>query len=92
MWRGVIEQIAKKNVTGLFDYLEETGATVCGRYPIGVLLSILPADAEMHVLRYDTSGHITGDYANSVSYYAIGFCGRWGKAERVAPETEAAEQ
>jgi AmmeMemoRadiSam system protein A len=52
---------------------------------------MLPADAEMHLLHYDTSGHITGDYANSVSYCAVGFCGEWSEAERVAAETEKTE-
>jgi len=88
---GAIEHIGKKDVNGFLDYIEETGATVCGQYSIGVMLAILPADAEMHVVHYDTSGHMTGDYSNSVSYYSVAFCGKWTEAEPVAPRAETSD-
>ncbi|MBN2294310.1 MAG: AmmeMemoRadiSam system protein B, partial [Pirellulales bacterium] len=88
---GAMKLIEKKDVKGLSDYIEETEATICGRCAIEVLLTILPPDAKMHVLHYDTSGHITGDYTNSVSYYAVVFCGKWNGTERPASQTKAAE-
>ncbi len=88
---GAIERIGKRDVNGFFDYIEQTGATVCGRYAIGIMLSMLPADAEMHVVHYDTSGQITGDYSNSVSYYSVAFCGKWPEAKPVARRPEATD-
>jgi hypothetical protein len=59
---------------GFRQFLEETRATICGRKPIELLMYMLnasPVDPE--VLGYDTSGRMTGDYQNSVSYLSIGF-------------------
>jgi len=60
-------------------FLDETEATICGACPILVLLSLLPESAEPHLLNYQTSGAITNDYANSVSYLSIAFTGQWKK-------------
>lgn len=63
---------------GVFEtWIEDSGATVCGTCPILVLLSMLPEDARPQLLKYDTSGAITGDYENSVSYLCIAFTGAW---------------
>jgi AmmeMemoRadiSam system protein B/AmmeMemoRadiSam system protein A len=86
---GAFDLIGKKDVDGLFDYIDETGTTVCGRYPIGVLLSMLPADARVHRLHYDTSGRMLGDYSNSVSYGAFAVTGKWPVTQRVVPKPEA---
>ncbi|HNR32221.1 MAG TPA: AmmeMemoRadiSam system protein B [Candidatus Hydrogenedentes bacterium] len=83
------EQIEKKDLDGFIAYLRRTGATVCGRAPISILLALLPPAAEARMLRYDTSGRITGDFANSVSYFSIAFTGTWGKGEAVAPAAAA---
>jgi len=88
---GAIDRLCKKDLDGLFDYIEETGTTVCGRYAIGVLLSMLPADAEVQRLHYDTSGRMLGDFSSSVSYCALAVSGTWPEAEPVAPAAEAAE-
>lgn len=76
---GAYEYIAAKNADGFADYVKETGATICGEAPIRVLLEMLPPDSSVHMLKYDTSGRITGDYRNSVSYLSIGFRGQWQK-------------
>ncbi|NOX54605.1 MAG: AmmeMemoRadiSam system protein B [Planctomycetes bacterium] len=78
---GAWKQIRQKDLGGFFGYIAQTGTTICGRHAIGVLLSMLPDDAEAHLLHYDTSGHVGGDYTNSVSYLAIAFTGRWPKGE-----------
>jgi len=38
---------------------------------------MLPEDSEAHLLRYDTSGRVVGDFENSVSYVSLAFTGRW---------------
>lgn len=82
---GAIEQVCKKNLDGLFDYIDQTGATICGRCAIGVLLSMLPDDAVVHKLHYDTSGKMLDDYSSSVSYCAFSVSGKWPKVDRVEP-------
>jgi AmmeMemoRadiSam system protein B/AmmeMemoRadiSam system protein A len=88
---GAFDLIAKKDVDGLLNYIDKTGTTICGRHPIGVLLSMLPADAQVHRLHYDTSGRMLGDYSNSVSYCAIAVTGKWPVTQRVAPAPEASD-
>lgn len=80
---GVFDQIKAKNLSGLYEYLDKTGATVCGRYAIAVLLAMLPAASEAHLLQYKQSGELTGDYTNSVSYFSIAFTGAWEKGPAV---------
>lgn len=82
---GAYQHIEKKDLDGFTAYLRQTRATVCGRAPISILLALLPSAAEARVLRYDTSGRLTGDFENSVSYFSIAFTGKWEKGEAVAP-------
>ena len=57
-----------------FDsHQERTGDTICGHSPIQVLLEALPRTVEATVLKYDTSGRMTGDWAQSVSYASVAF-------------------
>ena len=65
--------IEKKNASGFINYINETGDTICGEFPIAVLLEMLPEKSEAKLLKYDTSGRITGNYTNSVSYMSIMF-------------------
>ncbi|MBN1268067.1 MAG: AmmeMemoRadiSam system protein B [Kiritimatiellae bacterium] len=90
---GAFELIQKKDVDGFTAYLDRTGATICGRCPVGVLLAMLPAEAEVHKLRYDTSGQIVGDEKNSVSYLAVAITGAWPRgAAADAPATRVASE
>lgn len=73
---GAIERILKKDLTGFCDYIEKTGATICGRNPLKIALNLPHADFSSQLLSYDTSGNITGDYSNTVSYASILYCGR----------------
>ncbi len=82
---GAIELLCNKDVAGWFDYIKKTEATICGRYAIGVLLSMLPAEAKVHQLHYDTSGRMLGDYSSSVSYSALAVTGKWPRSEWIAP-------
>ncbi len=79
---GAWQKIADKDFKGFCDYVERTKDTICGRNAIGVLLAMLPKDAQVRLLHYDTSGNISGDYTNSVSYLAAVFSARWPPAEK----------
>ncbi len=54
-------------------YLDRTKDTICGRCPILLMLKILElkGGAAGKQLAYDTSGRMTGDFANSVTYVSI---------------------
>lgn len=70
---GAVRLIEARDAEGLEAYLGRTGATVCGRDAIGVLLRMLPETASGALVAYDTSGRITGDWTHSVSYASIVF-------------------
>lgn len=67
---GAWERIRNRDGPGFRRYCDQTGATICGRVPVCILLAMLPAEDEFTLLAYDTSGRMTGDFANSVSYLA----------------------
>jgi AmmeMemoRadiSam system protein B/AmmeMemoRadiSam system protein A len=75
---GAFRFVEQKDLPGFLNYIQETGATICGRSPIAVLLGMLPDDVQVHLLNYDTSGRMTGDWAQCVSYVAAAFSGHWG--------------
>ena len=87
---GAYDTIAAKDLPAFRAYLDKTGATVCGRDPIGILLAMLPPKAQAHLIKYDTSGRMTGDFSFSVSYLCVAFTGTWErgpipKAEMAGP-------
>lgn len=80
---GAWEKIKNKDVAGFNEYVDDTGATICGRNPISILLSMLPEASKAQLLKYDTSGRMTNDTDMSVSYLCLAFTGNW-------PESKAA--
>jgi hypothetical protein len=86
---GAYERIAKLNGEKFLQYIDETGATICGHVPIAILLSMLKADTKAELITYATSGELTGDFTNSVSYLSIAFCGQWQNCPQVEPEADA---
>lgn len=70
---GAINRIVNVDFVGYQQYLAKTGATICGRVPIGLLLKILPRDVKGKLVHYYMSGDSTGDYRISVSYASIVF-------------------
>ena len=54
-------------------HLQQTGATICGRRPLGVLLELLRPGWVGDLCAYTTSGEITGDWTMSVSYACLAF-------------------
>lgn len=75
---GAVDKIVGLNSKGFSDYVDETGATICGRNPIKLLLKTIelssPDDKVIsHLVDYTTSGELTGDYSHCVSYAGIAF-------------------
>ncbi len=70
---GAIDKIIAKDFNGYLKYIDETGATICGARPIGVLMKMLPSSAKGTLMNYYTSGDLLGDYTDSVSYASILF-------------------
>ncbi|MCU0846496.1 MAG: AmmeMemoRadiSam system protein B [Spirochaetes bacterium] len=81
---GAIGFIKKKDPEGFSKYLDNTGATICGRNPILIAVSLPINGFKAGIIDYNTSGNITGDFKNTVSYAAIFICGKIGTAEAEA--------
>jgi len=74
---GAYTHIEARDAPAFIRYQEETGATICGRVPIAILLSMLDQSHTCHLVEYTTSGRLTGDYRNSVSYLSARVRGHW---------------
>ena len=85
---GAARLIEARDVAGFESYLDRTGATICGRDAIDVLLRLLPPDAKASLVAYDTSGRMTGDFGHSVSYATMVFEGP-AAAQPAAKKEEA---
>lgn len=70
-----VEKILQVDVPGWDGYLDQSHDTICGEAGIGALLKVIEPwdDARGIRLGFDTSGHMTDDWTNSVTYAAIGF-------------------
>ena len=82
---GIFELFMNKDVEGFISKLNQTGATVCGRDPLSLLLAMLPEDAKVERTAYETSGHILNDNSNSVSYLGALVKGRWSAGVKEKP-------
>jgi len=69
--------IAQRDVSGFLQYCGEKKATICGRIPIAIIMAMLGPDTKATLIQYDTSGNITSDFTNSVSYLSAVFAGKW---------------
>jgi len=70
---GSMKEILQKDRKGFLAYVDRTGITICGRKPVALLLEMLPKASRPVRLAYETSGNLTGDFQNSVSYYSVAF-------------------
>ncbi len=70
---GALDRILAKDFEGFLKYKESTGATICGFVSIATLLKLLPENVQGSLLHYYTSGDLTGEYQNSVSYASVAF-------------------
>jgi AmmeMemoRadiSam system protein B/AmmeMemoRadiSam system protein A len=88
---GAYKYIEQLDSNGFMNYINKTGATICGNVPIAILLSMLDKTSGVKLINYTTSGQVTGDWTNSVSYFAISFSGKWSKTAPVKQESNASE-
>ncbi len=67
--------IMKCDFDGFLAHLAKTNDTICGRGPIALLLRVLSMRAGASGVRaaFDTSGRLTGDWHNSVTYQSFVF-------------------
>ena len=79
--RKAIDLILKKDMAAFSRYVDRTGITICGRNPIRIALSLDITGFSGKCLAYTTSGAVTGDFTNSVSYAAILFTGHIGNGD-----------
>ncbi len=72
---GALDRILAKDADGFLDYVERTGITICGFGPIAILTHWLQSQPRIQgqLLRYATSGELTGDFETSVSYLSVVF-------------------
>lgn len=72
--------VLKCDFDGFVDHVEKTKDTICGRGPISLMLRILSMHGGALGVRtaFDTSGKLTGDWSNSVTYQSFVFTPRPG--------------
>ncbi len=80
-----MEPLLRADLPGFTRHLRETGDTICGREPVRLLLALLPPGSRGVRLAWDTSGRITGDYRNSVTYVALAYGAPGPWAARAGP-------
>jgi AmmeMemoRadiSam system protein B/AmmeMemoRadiSam system protein A len=88
---GAYEYIAALDAKGFLEYKYKTGATICGYIPIAVLLSMLDEPVGAELINYTTSGELTGDFTNSVSYLSVAFSGSWQNNPEIKPQANNPE-
>jgi AmmeMemoRadiSam system protein B/AmmeMemoRadiSam system protein A len=86
---GAYAPIAAKDAKAFLDYQRKTGDTICGYIPIAILLCMLDPSAKVQLVDYTTSGKVTSDYTNSVSYLSVAFTGTWSaRPDTAAPAAQ----
>ncbi|MCD4748088.1 MAG: AmmeMemoRadiSam system protein B [Thermoanaerobaculales bacterium] len=77
--RATADLVAAGESAGFWHQVETSGDTVCGRHPVSVLLEMVEHGFEGagEVMDVTTSGHVLGDFAQSVTYASVVFSGRW---------------
>ncbi len=66
--------------------LDKTGATICGRNPIRLLLHLIPPATRFELLHYATSAESTGDTTDFVCYLCAAGYARWQAQQGVKPQ------
>lgn len=65
--------IEQGDIAAFWRFKHGTGDTICGFYPISVLMALAGGPGRATLVHYTTSGHDTGDFSNSVSYLGLAF-------------------
>ncbi|MBD3354505.1 AmmeMemoRadiSam system protein B [Candidatus Woesearchaeota archaeon] len=71
--KSFIKWIEEMDSWSFLNNVEETGATICGRYAIAAFIEACRAlgASKVRVEQYYTSGDVTGDWSNAVGYASI---------------------
>ena len=90
---GAVDEIVALDPESFGAYLNKTGATICGGQTIKLMLYAIRSipGIKGSLLEYTTSGELTGDWSNSVSYVSLAFFGRAGQGEKRS-ENEGSKQ
>lgn len=83
---GGYEHIKNLDYKGFLQYCRKTGATICGRVPIAILLSMLDKTTGAELIKYTTSGELEGNFTRSISYLSIAFSGTWQNCPSIEPQ------
>ena len=70
---GSAQPVLERDAEAFRQQVNARDITICGRWPICVLLYLMPETATGHLAKYYTSGDLTGDYSSSVSYVSVVF-------------------
>lgn len=76
---GAVNTIEHLDYNGFCEYIERTGATICGNNPIKILLKTAELAVkrgekiQAKLIEYTNSGKLTGDYSHCVGYAGIAF-------------------
>jgi len=68
-----IKHIKKLDAYRFLGYTEQTGATICGKFPIAVMVGTckLLGGENAKLLKYYASGDVVGDYSSAVGYASM---------------------
>lgn len=81
---GAFELLQKQDRAGFLDYLERSGATICGQFPLALMLAMLKGNAGLTLLHYSNSLEQHRKADNFVCYLAAAGCD-----ERAAVKTDS---
>jgi len=70
---GAFRTILDCDSKAFLEYRRKTGITACGALPIAIALAAFDGRNQSMLLAYYTSGEVTGDWENSVSYGSFCF-------------------
>lgn len=69
-----VDRILSNDPEGFLEFCDKTKCTICGRQAITILLYMFKDEnIKPYLLYYTTSGALTNDYTNSVSYATMAF-------------------
>ena len=72
--------IESGDIPAFWRFKHGTSNTICGFYPISVLMALFGGQGRAGMTYYTTSGHDSGDFSNTVSYLGIAFSQSEGTA------------
>jgi len=61
------------DLQGFLNFLKRTKDPIDGAVPLAILTQLIPTRAHGELLRYTTSGDISGDYTDSISFASLAF-------------------